>query len=177
MENIKMIISLAEIGCFAAIIAACSVFVLPLGPVPITLQTMAVALTGMLAGPRRGVLAVLLYILAGVVGAPVFAGGRAGMGVLFSPTGGYLAGFACMAALCGKTKFGQHPWKTSFWLLMGLCALHGCGIIGLRLSLGDSWMQAFLIDAAFIPGDLLKSFAAFLIWHLLTRNKKHDRRA
>ena len=174
MENIKKITATVQVACFAALIAACSVFVLPLGPVPFTLQTMAVALAGMLLGSKRGVLAVLLYVLAGIAGAPVFAGGRTGMAVLFGPTCGYLAGFAAMAALCGMAKPKRPVWNAALWLITGLCALHLCGLAGICLSLGRTPTQALLMDAAFIPGDLLKSLAALFIWRSLER-KSDDR--
>ena len=177
MEDIKKLTDVALIACLAALIAASSVFVLPIGPVPMTLQTMAVAIAGMLLGPRRGILAVLLYVLAGVAGAPVFAGGRAGLGVLFGPTGGYLAGFAAMAAICGMARHGQPAWKSALWLLLGIGVLHGCGIMGICFSLGRTPVQALIMDVAFIPGDLFKSVLALLVWLALTRKGTHDRRA
>ena len=169
MEDIKKITATVQVACFTALIAACSVFMLPLGPVPFTLQTLAIALGGMLLGSKRGVLAVLLYVVAGIAGAPVFAGGRTGLAVILGPTGGYLAGFAAMAALCGMAKTKLPAWNAALWILSGICALHLCGLAGICLSLGRTPRQALLMDAVFIPGDLLKCLAAFYIWRSLKR--------
>src|SRR5512133_1411896 len=83
----------------AACIAAGAWLQLPIGPVPVTLQPLFIVLAGFLLGPARGAAAVALYVLAGVLGMPVFAGGKAGLGVLLGPTGGYLVGFILAAAV------------------------------------------------------------------------------
>ncbi|MGB8933246.1 MAG: biotin transporter BioY, partial [Anaeromyxobacteraceae bacterium] len=79
---------------WTALLAACIAvggwLQLPIGPVPITLQPLFILIAGYLLGPARGAAAVALYVLAGVLGMPVFAGGKAGLGVLLGPTGGYL---------------------------------------------------------------------------------------
>lgn len=80
------------IGIFAALIAICSWISIPT-TVPFTLQTMGVFTAVGLLGGKRGSLAVLVYILLGLVGLPVFAGFSGGVGVLFGTTGGYIIGF------------------------------------------------------------------------------------
>ncbi|MBP3730072.1 MAG: biotin transporter BioY [Mailhella sp.] len=172
-QSLQKVKQLAELAEFAALIAVCSIFVIPIGPVPITLQTMVIALTGMFLGVKRGMLAVMLYIFAGCLGMPVFAGGKAGIGVLLGPTGGYLLGFIAKAGICGLVSANQRTWHIIILLLIGLVVAHAAGIIGLCLSLGRTPYQAMLIDAAFIPGDLLKTAAAFLLWRVITkcRNK------
>ena len=79
----------------ASIMAALSFIAvpLPISPVPITLQILGVMLAGLLLGPQLGTMAVCLYLIAGISGLPVFAGGAAGIGVLMGPSGGYLLGF------------------------------------------------------------------------------------
>ncbi|HUJ74456.1 MAG TPA: biotin transporter BioY [bacterium] len=74
---------------------------LPFTPVPVTLQTFAVILTGCLLGSGRGALAALLYLAEGSAGLPFFSGGTAGLAHLFGPTGGYLVGCAAAAFLSG----------------------------------------------------------------------------
>ncbi len=156
-------------AAFAALIAAGSIFVIPVGPVPITLQTMVLALTGLVLGPRSAVMAVLLYILAGCIGMPVFAGGKAGLGVLFGPTGGYIAGWIPMACLCGIAGMQKKLWAVFALLLLGLAVTHICGIAGLCIALKRTLAQALAIDAVFLPGDLIKAFAAVAVWKLLGR--------
>jgi biotin transport system substrate-specific component len=90
---------------WTALLAACVAvgawLQLPIGAVPITLQPLFVFLAGYLLGPASGAAAVALYVAAGVLGLPVFAGGKAGLGVLLGPTGGYLVGFVLGAGVTG----------------------------------------------------------------------------
>ena len=90
--------SMVYISMFAVIIAICSWISIP-AAVPFTLQTMAVFLSCGLLGGKRGTLAVLIYILLGSVGLPVFAGFSGGIGVLFGSTGGYIMGFLFSALI------------------------------------------------------------------------------
>ena len=87
---------LVMIALFAALIAVCAWVTIP-GSVPFTLQTMGVFLAVGLLGGKRGTAAVLVYILLGAVGMPVFSGFRGGMGVLLDTTGGYIIGFVAAA--------------------------------------------------------------------------------
>src|SRR3989339_2038370 len=89
---------------FAALTAAVSPIKIPLGftPVPITLQTLMVLLSGAMLGPYYGALAMILYILVGALGLPVFAGGGSGIGALLGPSGGYLFSYFIAAFVIGK---------------------------------------------------------------------------
>jgi biotin transport system substrate-specific component len=79
----------------------------PLAPnVPITLQTLWVYLAGIVLGPLWAGVAFTLYLLAGLIGLPVFAGGNAGLGVLLGPTGGFLVGFPLAAMTIGAVAHG-----------------------------------------------------------------------
>lgn len=100
-------IDLVYVGLSAALIAVCSWISIPL-TVPITLQTLGICLVSALFGFKRGTLATLIYILLGAIGIPVFSGFKAGIGVLFGSTGGYIIGFIFTAVIVGlvsdKTK-------------------------------------------------------------------------
>src|SRR3989338_9363878 len=89
---------------FAALTAAVSPIKIPLGftPVPITMQTLMVLLSGAMLGPYYGALSMVLYIVVGALGLPVFAGGSSGIGVLLGPTGGYLFSYFIAAFVIGK---------------------------------------------------------------------------
>ncbi|MBP8969258.1 MAG: biotin transporter BioY [Lachnospiraceae bacterium] len=91
MKNSKLTQTIF-IGLFAALIAVCSQIQIP-GAVPFTLQTFAVFLAGGLLGGKRGTISVIVYILLGAVGLPVFAGFKGGIGALIGTTGGYIIGF------------------------------------------------------------------------------------
>jgi biotin transport system substrate-specific component len=164
---------LALVAGFAALVAVCSLLpALRLGPspVPITLQTFAVLLAGAVLGPRRGFLAVLLYLVVGAVGLPVFSGGAAGPAVFVGPTAGYLLSFP-LAALVTGWVVGRLPRRrvATSLPLVGLAALAGAvvthllGIAGLAVRPELTLVQAVGVDVAFWPGDLLKVLAVALV--------------
>ena len=163
---------LALVAVFAALIAAFSLTPgIPVGVgVPITLQSLAVVLAGLVLGPRLGFLATLLYLAVGFAGLPVFAGGSAGLAVLAKPSIGYLLAFPFGAALAGYLARVFSSWRGARqylgFFLAGLGAsvlIHAAGIIGLMLVLRLSFSAAFVADVIFWPGDLAKMFVAAAI--------------
>ena len=93
----------------AAFIAAGAYMAIPVGPVPIVLQNLFVMLTGLLLGPKWGLASVTVYLLAGVCGLPVFAGGTGGIGRIAGPTGGYLLGYLPAVFIIGWiSRAGGH---------------------------------------------------------------------
>lgn len=161
---------LALIAGFAALIAVCAI--LPAikvgaGLVPITLQTFAVLLAGAVLGARRGFLAVLLYVVVGAAGLPVYSGGAGGLGVLAGPSGGYLVGFPFAALLCGflvqRLPRGQTATNVPLIFLAGIVSsavfIHTCGMAGLVLRADLTWSEAFDVDKVFWIGDALKNLA------------------
>ena len=114
---------------FSVILCLCSWLSIP-SAVPFTLQTFAVFLTLLVLGGKRGTTAILLYILLGAVGLPVFHSFTGGPGILLSPSGGYITGFLLTALtywLITK-KAGEKLWVKALALLTGLllCYLTGC---------------------------------------------------
>ena len=136
-----------------------------IGPVPITLQSLAVILAGAVLGPWRGGLVVLVYLLLGGLGVPVFAGGAAGWQTFAAPSAGYLLSFPLVAALCGALVWRQMPDGRSArpWMLFAcglgssLLLVHPLGVAGLMRALDIGLAQALLIDLRFWPGDVLKN--------------------
>ena len=104
-QKSKMIISskdITQIAVMVAIIIALSQIMMPLpGGVPFTLQTMAVMLAGIILGPIKGSLSVLIYIFMGAIGLPVFAGFSGGFSIILGPHGGYIIGFAAASVIIG----------------------------------------------------------------------------
>jgi biotin transport system substrate-specific component len=145
---------------FGALTAVGAYIIIPLPPVPITLQTLFLGLAGVLLGARLGALSQVVYILLGLIGLPVFAGGKAGFGVLIGPTGGYLIGFVVAAALTGKiTRMKDRPGFA--WLclaiLAGEAAMYGLGVIQLAVVARLSLYKALAVGLVpFIPGDVVK---------------------
>ncbi|WP_375001015.1 biotin transporter BioY [Aeromicrobium sp. CTD01-1L150] len=159
---------IALIAAFAALIAVCAL--LPAihvgaGLVPITLQTFGVLLAGAVLGAKRGFLAVLLYVVVGAAGLPVFSGGKAGLGVLTGPTGGYIVGFALAALLCGflveRLPRGTVSRSVPLVFLAGIVSsalfIHTLGMAGLVLRADLSWTEAWNTDKVFWIGDVVKN--------------------
>ncbi len=164
---------LALIAAFAALIAVCAILpaINVAGPVPITLQTFGVLLSGAVLGARRGFLAVLLYIVVGAAGLPVFSGGGAGLGVLAGPSAGYIVGFPLGAALCGfiveRLPRRSGPTSIPLVFLAGLVGsavfIHTLGMTGLVVRADMTWGQAFDTDKVFWLGDVLKNVATAIV--------------
>lgn len=115
---------------FAVIIAICSWISVP-AAVPFTLQTMAVFTAVGLLGGKRGTVAVLVYILLGAIGIPVFAGFSGGIGVLAGTTGGYIVGFLFSALLMWgmETAFGRNRLVLCISMLLGLIVCYAIGTV------------------------------------------------
>lgn len=176
MDSRKAMTDVALIGVFAALICVLTFASVPLpgNPVPITLQTLAVALAGLCLGPWRGFLATALYLVIGFAGLPVFAGGTSGVGVLAKASAGYLLAFPFAAGLIGFVSYAflRRAGKRLAWLvpamivaaLIGsIVVVHPLGIAGLIRNAHVSFGKAFGIDMAFWIGDLVKSTVAGLV--------------
>jgi len=140
---------------------------LPFTPVPLTLQTFFVLLSGAFLGAGLGLLSQLSYLLIGVVGVPLFSGAGSGILYLGGPTAGYIVGFILASFLIGRLIASA---KDNFlpvfgWLILGDLVLLSCGSIWLKFLLGYSLSKALLLGfLPFLPGDLLKAAAAAVIY-------------
>lgn len=121
---------MAYIALFAVIIAICSWISIP-ATVPFTLQTFGVFLTVGTLGGKRGTLAVLIYLLLGVVGVPVFAGFSGGLGYVLGSTGGYIIGFLFSALVMWAMEhfFGKNKWVLALSMVLGLLVCYAFGTI------------------------------------------------
>ncbi len=169
---------LALIATFAALIAACALLpAINVGalPVPITLQTFGVALAGAVLGARRGFLAALLYVVVGLAGAPVFAGGAGGPAVAAGPSLGYLLAFPLAAllvgVLCERLFAGtrrSRGWRATLGVFVAMTAatllvIYPIGIAVLGWRLGFTPGEAIAAGIVFLPGDLLKNALAAVV--------------
>ncbi len=157
--------ALAAVALLAGVISALALVTVPLGPVPLSGQSFGVMLAGALLGPRLGPLAVLVYLLLGLAGLPVFAGGHAGAGILVGPTGGYLWGFVAGAAVIGllaDAREKQPAWRTLLGLVLGgIVVVYAFGMVQLAHFFGWPWRKALMVGVIpFLPGDVLKAVAA-----------------
>ena len=161
---------LALVASFAALIAVCAIAppVPAAAGVPVTLQTFGVLLAGLVLGARRGAAAVALYVVVGLAGVPVLAGGAGGPGVLAGPTVGYLLAFVPAAAvaglLAGTARRVRPAWRYAVLagagLVAGLGVIHSLGIAGLAVRAGLSVPAAVAADLVFVPGDAVKALVA-----------------
>jgi len=163
----------------SALIALCAQVSVPFYPVPVTMQTFAVILIGLTYGWRLGGITVVLYLVEGAMGMPVFAGGKSGMIVLMGPTAGYLYGFFLAAVACGwfaERGFDRSYFKLIVTLLVGNVLLYTSGLIWLGNFIGWDKPVLDLGLYPFIPGDLLKiALAAVLlptVWKYVERIKQ-----
>jgi biotin transport system substrate-specific component len=151
----------------AACIAVGAWLQLPIGPVPITLQPLFVFLAGYLLGPGGGAAAVALYVAAGVLGLPVFAGGALGIGVLLGPTGGYLVGMIGAAATTGLAAPPGRPLVWARGLLFGALAVavnYAVGAARLAQVLDLGVRQALVVGVApFVVFDVVKVVVALVV--------------
>jgi len=137
---------------------------LPITPVPFTLQVFFVLLSGAVLGGRLGALAQIIYLLLGLIGLPVFAGGGSGPGVLVGPTGGYLLGFVLAAYLTGRiAEAKRFPCLIRMTLasLAGLVPIYLLGEIGLWMWLRSSLTVLLMFGVIpFLPADIIKAIIA-----------------
>jgi biotin transport system substrate-specific component len=173
----ELIRNISRMALFAALMGAFSFvsFPNPLSPAPVTLQVVGVFLAGIMLGPAWGTGALALYLLAGAVGAPVFAGGSAGIGVLLGPTAGYLWSYPLAAGVTGLVVHQgisiQNYREASVPLLVSAMVIataliYAMGVGGMMVVLGLSPVEAFLVGAAaFIPAEAFKIAAVVGIVH------------
>lgn len=152
---------------FGAMTAIGAWIIIPFPLVPITLQTLILSLAAALLGGYLGALSQIIYICLGIIGLPVFSGGKAGFGVLMGPTGGYLAGFIVGAYLMGKLiEKKEKPgfvWITAS-MFIGLFVVYALGIVQLMVVAQLSLTKALLVGfLPIFPGELVKMPAAAYI--------------
>jgi biotin transport system substrate-specific component len=150
----------------AALTAAGAYIAIPIGPVPIVLQNLFIMLAGLLLGGRWGLISVGVYLLAGAVGLPVFAGGTGGAGKFVGPTGGYLLGFAAAAFLVGVISERGNGRVSMDVLAMvaGTLVIYVFGVSWLKVVTGMSVSKAVAVGMLpFLIGDVLKIAAAIPI--------------
>lgn len=166
-QSLRSMILAAE---FAAIISVLSQLTIPFGLIPLTGQTLAIGLAVTILGRKTGTYAILIYLLLGLIGLPVFAGMSGGVSVLFGPTGGYLVGFLINGLVTGeileRTSF-TYRWAVIANLIGAVLTLL-FGTVWLKISGSLDWIGA--IQGGFIPFIIpgaIKAIAAAYLGILL----------
>ena len=164
--------NICYISVFTAIIAVCAQISIPMPTgVPLTLQTFAIPLAGIILGSKKGTLSVLIYIILGISGIPVFTGFRGGIGVIFGVTGGYIISFPLMALCAGiasdlPDKFKKFKKPINSWvkniiyasgLILGAVINYICGMFWGKFILECSLSEAFIgFVLPYIPTAVVK---------------------
>ena len=153
---------------FAALLVICGWISIPLGSISFTMQTFGVFLALFTLGGKRGSLAVLIYLLLGAVGLPVFSGFQGGVGILAGPTGGFLFGFmlTCLFYWAVTFCFGDHPPARLTAAILGLLLCYVCALLWLRQFTGAA---SFLWCLPFLLPDAVKIGIA---WYIASRLRK-----
>ncbi len=160
--NTKEIAMIALMTAVTCILGPLSI---PIGPVPISFTNLAIYLSVILLGARRGTISYLVYLLIGLVGVPVFSSFTGGPGKLFGPTGGYLIGFIFLAFIMGifVDRFqGRIPMYFS-GMVLGTAVTYAFGTVWLAYQAGMSMPAAVAAGVLpFLPGDFAKMIIAAL---------------
>ena len=149
---------LCYIGIFTAIIAACAQISIPMpAGVPMTLQTFAIPLAGVILGTKRGTYSALAYVLLGAIGVPVFANFTGGLGIVIGVTGGFILSFPFMALAAGFGASKNN--KLCLWvgLVVGAVVNYICGMFYFVVAMPSNWATAFTACVLpFLPTAVVK---------------------
>lgn len=153
------------VGMFAAVLAVLSQFSIPMpSGMPITLQTFAISLTGVVLAWKLGVTSTLVYILLGAVGVPVFSRFSGGIQVLVNYTGGFIWGFIVLALLCGIGITLKNKLLGVLLGFAGLAVCHLFGTLQFMVVMKMSLMESFLLASApYLIKDAISVILAFAV--------------
>lgn len=163
IEKLRMIV-LASL--MAALTAVGAYIHVPIGPVPIVLSTLFVLLSGLLLGSKWGFVSMAIYLIAGAMGIPVFAGGKGGVVHFLGPTGGYLFGYMIASWMTGLMT-ERSPVLLILDILaviIGSIVIYALGVPWLKIITHMSWSKTLMVGVIpFLIGDAIKAIAAIIL--------------
>jgi biotin transport system substrate-specific component len=162
----------------AAIICVMAPFVIPIGPIPLSLATFAIYIAASVLNWKYGTLSVVLYVALGAVGLPVFSGLTGGIPKLIGPTGGFIFGYILLALITGLVvdRFGKHKWSYPVGMVLGTAVLYICGTAWIIVSLHYTLTAALMACVVpFLIGDAIKIILASVIAPMLRKVLKKQR--
>lgn len=156
-----------------AILCAVGPLTVPVGPIPLSLATLAVYLSGAILGAKRGTLAVAMYILIGAAGVPVFSGFSAGVQKVAGVTGGYMLGYLLCAATVGlAAERGRGCWTLPISMVVGTAVCYSVGTVWFMAQTGVNLAGALVSCVIpFLPGDALKVATATIVVRTMQKGK------
>ena len=169
MAKMAMCVALISIGGYIA-------FPTPFSPVLVTATTIALGITALVLPPKQTAVAILVWILLGAVGIPVFSGGQGGLGKLLGPSGGFFPGFWLGYVGVSLLKGSKYDWKRYLLVLLVVAFpfTYALGIAYLMYALHiEMWQAMTMAMFSFIPGDILKAVAAAFLGVRLNKVLPH----
>ena len=167
--------NMALCSLFTAVLALCAWLSVPMGDMVITLQTFGIFLTLGLLGGKRGTVSIFVYLILGVIGAPVFSGFRGGLGALLGTTGGYIFGFMLTALIYWLiTSLKDTPFTRLIAMVLGLLLCYGCGswwYLTRYLSAGEMTLGIVLLKCV-VPYLIPDAIKLTLAWVLTGKLKR-----
>ena len=150
---------------FAALTAVCAQVIIPIGPVPVSLSLLPVLLCGALLPCRQALLAMAVYLLLGLAGAPVFSGFSGGPAKLFGVTGGYIIGYLpCVLAESLLLRTGRAWWKQALAMAAGVLLCYALGTAWFMITRHTSLMATLSACVLpFLPFDAVKIALAVIL--------------
>ncbi len=158
--------SMVLCAVFSAILCIFCVLTVPIGTVPVSMATFAIMLTAIILGPKKGSISVIIYILLGSVGLPVFSGFKGGFQVLVGPTGGYIWSYIFMVLLIGSVtkKYANSRIIIFISCVASIIICYIFGTVQFALVQGTSFVSALSVCVLpFIPFDILKAILAVFL--------------
>ncbi len=170
-SGVPNLIPLVWSTLFAALIAAGALLAVPLGGIPFVLSNFFILLAGLVLGPFWGGLSVLLYLVIGGLGLPVFSGGTGGLTILFGPHAGFLFGFLVGAVLTGllRDPLGKSILRNSLAVLVGIVAIYAIGLPVYTYTTGGALLPVAVSLLPLFAGDLLKGALVVVLTRTLFR--------
>ena len=156
---------MAIIGVMTAVTCVLSPFALPIGPVPVSLATLAIYFSIYVIGMKKGLISCLIYLLLGLVGVPVCSGFGSGPAKLFGPTGGYLIGYFFIVLIAGIfiDRYTDKIYLCLLGMVLGTAVLYLIGTAWLAYQAHMTFYAALAAGVIpFIPGDIAKMLIAAL---------------
>ena len=150
-------------GLIAAVFCVIGPITVPIGPVPVSLLTLAIYIAACVLGAYQTVVSVLVYLLLGAAGMPVFSGYQGGLAKVAGPTGGYLVGYLFLALLCGLAAEHSHsqPLLCLSGMVLGTAVLYAFGTLWFMAQTQTAlWSALTLCVFPFVPVDLCKMAVA-----------------
>ena len=158
-KSVKKIVSIALMTAVICVISPFAIAI-PVSPVPVSLATFAIYLTVIILGLKDGTISVMVYVLLGFAGAPVFTGFAGGAGKVLGPTGGYIIGYIFLALIEGVFVEGARA-KIFLGMVLGTIVLYVFGTLWLAKQAGLTLVSAFLAGVLpFVIGDIAKMIVA-----------------